>query len=441
MDLLTKSYVVNVDLIKGIDFPTIKFTQSDIGNKIIFNISGVNLDNKTISVTIRKQDNTKVVYGTTILNGQVIWELDLNACACVGAVVATIAIYEDGNRITSDKFNYTTIGELSGNEIESSTDYPILTDLIEQVSNVEGEKGDTGLTGLTGEKGADGEKGDKGDNFTVNSMGLLVNRSDFDLELKGYSYLATDFGDIYFKNSDISGDWSEPIPFRGEKGDTGEIGLTGEKGDIGLTGTNGTNGTNGIDGEIGETGSIGLTGLTGLTGEIGADGIDGTGSGDMSKSIYDSDNDGKINYNDLANKPILLQGEQGEQGIQGERGIDGTNGTDGIDGIDGDTGATGTIDQTTLGTINANILANTIKLSDYSSYGSVKVGDVYTVVDFKRSDATLYLNSTFSNEDGNGYFQTLILNYYDSVGTTIVKTTTWTFTYDADGYIITKVVS
>ena len=89
--------------------------------------------------------------------------------------------------------------------------------------------------------------------------------------------------------------------------------------------------------------------------------------------------------------------------------------------------------------IDINTVA--LQLSDYDSYATVKDGDVYTVIDFKRLDATLYLKSTLSTKDVNGFFQTCTLTYYDALGTTITKTVTWTFTYDVDGNIITKVVA
>jgi len=79
--------------------------------------------------------------------------------------------------------------------------------------------------------------------------------------------------------------------------------------------------------------------------------------------------------------------------------------------------------------------------ADYASYASTKDGDIYTVVDFKRNDGTLYLNSTLSNPDANGYYQTCTLKYYDLLGTTVIKTVVWTLTYDANGTIITKVVA
>ena len=99
----------------------------------------------------------------------------------------------------------------------------------------------------------------------------------------------------------------------------------------------------------------------------------------------------------------------------------------------------------TVDNINTSVAKNTTDLSEitqnYNVYASTKVGDYYTVVDYKRADTTLYLKSTLSNSDTNGYYQTCTLDLYDALGTTIIKTTVWTLTYDADGKIITKVVA
>lgn len=75
---------------------------------------------------------------------------------------------------------------------------------------------------------------------------------------------------------------------------------------------------------------------------------------------------------------------------------------------------------------------------DYDSYASVEDGSIYTIVDFKRTDGTLYLNSTLSNKNVNGYYETCTLTYYDTTGITIIKTVVWTFTYDTNGNIVTK---
>ena len=81
-------------------------------------------------------------------------------------------------------------------------------------------------------------------------------------------------------------------------------------------------------------------------------------------------------------------------------------------------------------------------VADYDVYASTKDGSFYTVVDYKRlSDSTLYLKSTLSNKDANGYFQTCVLKFYGTDGITVTKTQTWSLTYDSDGLIINKVVS
>ena len=79
--------------------------------------------------------------------------------------------------------------------------------------------------------------------------------------------------------------------------------------------------------------------------------------------------------------------------------------------------------------------------TNYNVYASTKLGDYYTVVDFKRADNTLYCKSTLSNADSNGHYQTCTVDYYNTDGTTIKNTYTWALTYDADGKIISKVVA
>jgi hypothetical protein len=71
-----------------------------------------------------------------------------------------------------------------------------------------------------------GQKGEKGDSFEVNAIGTFANRTLYDDQQEGFSYLATDVvidgkiqPHIYFKLSDASGDWSDGSPFG--KGDAG----------------------------------------------------------------------------------------------------------------------------------------------------------------------------------------------------------------------------
>ena len=141
--------------------------------------------------------------------------------------------------------------------------------LLEENPGQQGPKGDPGPQGPAGPQGPKGDpgpQGPKGDNFTVNATGLFSERSQYDAAGKGFSFLATDQGNLYIKNSDTSGDWSEPIPFqgpqgeKGEKGDTGPAGPEGPQGPKGDTGDTGPAGPEGPQGEKGEKGDTGATG-------------------------------------------------------------------------------------------------------------------------------------------------------------------------------------
>lgn len=79
------------------------------------------------------------------------------------------------------------------------------------------------------------------------------------------------------------------------------------------------------------------------------------------------------------------------------------------------------------------------KLNSYAS--SQDVNGVYTAIEFKRIDNTRYMLSTLSNPNGNGNYQTATWEFYGALGITLALTVTWTFTYDTDGNILTKVVA
>jgi hypothetical protein len=89
---------------------------------------------------------------------------------------------------------------------------------------------------------AGGIKGDPGWNFDPDARGLISERAAYDEEQKGFAFLVIDEGNMYFKLSDTSADWSEPVPFRGEKGDTGATGPQGSQGPTGPSGPRGSKG-------------------------------------------------------------------------------------------------------------------------------------------------------------------------------------------------------
>lgn len=79
--------------------------------------------------------------------------------------------------------------------------------------------------------------------------------------------------------------------------------------------------------------------------------------------------------------------------------------------------------------------------SGLNSYASaVDSSGIYTVLSFKRSDATLYMKSTLSGGTSPSY-TTDTWQFYDTAGTTVMLTKTWTIAYDAGGKITSKVVA
>lgn len=77
----------------------------------------------------------------------------------------------------------------------------------------------------------EGIQGPPGQSFQPSAFDLAANRSAYDAELKGFSLMAMDTGELFFKLSDASGDWSVGHPFgKGDKGDQGVQGLPGAPG-------------------------------------------------------------------------------------------------------------------------------------------------------------------------------------------------------------------
>lgn len=99
-------------------------------------------------------------------------------------------------------------------------------------------------------------------------------------------------------------------------------------------------------------------------------------------------------------------------------------------------------DKTTDWTPAIEDLENEILHSnEFSSYASVPDSNgTYTVVDYKRLDGTLVMKSTLSNGTSPNY-TTDTWQFYDSTGTTIIATKTWTITYDSNGKVVSKVVA
>nr|WP_321525798.1 hypothetical protein [uncultured Cohaesibacter sp.] len=177
-----------------------------------------------------------------------------------------------------------------------------------------GPEGVQGPTGIQGPQGPQGPEGPMGESYEVDSMGLRVNRADYDTMPFMWSYLAIDEGMIYWKASNTIAHWTDGIAFgrgpTGSQGPQGPQGVKGEKGDIGPEGPAGAQGPQGETGPAGPQGVVGATGPTGPQGEQGV---------------------------------VGPRGPQGPQGVRGETGIQGPLGPTGPTGPAGPTGPVGIV--------------------------------------------------------------------------------------------------
>jgi hypothetical protein len=141
---MEKIYNINLDFVLSKGYPKMEFIKGDIGaNKINIKLTKnnepVSLNNKTVTVTIRKVDNTSVVYNVNVVGADTVaFITDANALACPGAVYTTVEVYEGSIRLTSMKFLYFVLESMNNSDdIASFTDYPILTKLISEVQAIE----------------------------------------------------------------------------------------------------------------------------------------------------------------------------------------------------------------------------------------------------------------------------------------------------------------
>lgn len=188
-------------------------------------------------------------------------------------------------------------------------------------------------------------KGKNGNNLVPSASGTLIERDNYDAELKGFVYGVPDESAIYFKLSDVAGDWSEAfsiIQAQGEKGDKGDVGDTGIQGVQGEKGDKGDTGDRGLPGDTGPKGDKGDTGDTGDKGDIGekGDGVKIDMPGPLAeRHIYD-DADRGFTYLDTDNNHIYLKlsddfadwsapAPGGIQGIKGDKGDTGDVGPQG----------------------------------------------------------------------------------------------------------------
>lgn len=191
---------------------------------------------------------------------------------------------------------------------------------------------------MAGLRGQAGKQGEQGTPFQVDATGLLANRGAFDAEPEGFAYLATDTGDLYFRQG-AAGNWSDPVPFQGPAGnsayqvavDNGFVGTEVEWLES-LAGAAGADGLSITGAAIDGNGHLLLTlsnstvldagyvvGPPGTNGDDGADGADGRGIASMA---IDGSNHLIITYTDTTSEDAGLIPGAGGSAVWG--GIGGT---------------------------------------------------------------------------------------------------------------------
>ena len=157
-----------------------------------------------------------------------------------------------------------------------------------------------------------GVKGDKGESYSPNSVGTSTDKSLYDNQPAGFSFLDIDNSLLYIKRSNATGDWFDGMLFgKGDDGDSaytiavanGFIGtqqqwLDSLKGSKGNTGDSITDVTSNRVGKQ-TTVKVYVEGVE-VDSFIVNDGLDGSGSGDMAKSVYDTNNNGKVDNAEVA---------------------------------------------------------------------------------------------------------------------------------------------
>ena len=188
-------------------------TVKNVGNNIT---SVVTVSDNITSINIVKDNIVPIneVVDSIVPNLPEILQADANA------VIATNKALEATNKAL-EATNAAAIATAKSNEIKNVSVGSTITGAAGTNASVVYNPANGKFTFVVPQ----GIKGDKGDAFQVNAVGLFSNRDLYDTRPQGFSFLALDTSLIYFKMSNISGEWSSGAPFG--KGETGATGATG----------------------------------------------------------------------------------------------------------------------------------------------------------------------------------------------------------------------
>jgi hypothetical protein len=255
---------------------------------------------------------------------------------------------------TSDTIDFVRQVISDDGKIKQSAIYDVLGD---DYVGPQGPQGDIGMVGPEGPPGVQGPKGDQGpqgiagpqgvqgiagQSYTPDAVGPTSQRTIYDDQPKGFSFLDAISGTLYFKISSLTADWSIGAPFG--RGPQGPQGIQGIQGPVGPVGPQGVIGPQGVQGVIGPQGVQGPTGKSiyyVTTSPSSALGNDGDVAIRDNGSIYAKQLGVWVAGASLIG-PIGATGATGSQGAKGDQGVQG------IQGVAGPTGPQGPMGETPL---------------------------------------------------------------------------------------------
>jgi len=202
------------------------------------------------------------------------YEMGTSEISCPGKVLASIQLYGDlGERLTTARFAFEVVSDLiTPSAIESTTEFDALTKAIVMMKDLESRLENFPNIKVLG---------------TYPTLADLLAAHPDGSGLDG-GYFVVENGEFYIWST-VTNQWESLGTIKGPKGDQGPQGEQGPKGDKPAHEWQGT--------------SLRFENPDGSWGQfVNLKGQDGTGAGDMLKSTYDTNDDGKVDAADNADK-------------------------------------------------------------------------------------------------------------------------------------------
>lgn len=208
---LAKPYDFQLDIKRPLNYPSIKYVQGDTDVyplTITLTNDGKKMDltGRTVTITFKKPDKNKVEEQCEIVdatNGKIKYQLGTQEIAVSGNVLATVQIFEGVKRLTSTQFDFWVNEQLDdGTAVASSTEYPIITQLIsdcnaikdEEVLRVAAEtsRGDNEATRESQESTREGNETTREGNETQRKADETQRKANENIRIAGYQKMIQD---------------------------------------------------------------------------------------------------------------------------------------------------------------------------------------------------------------------------------------------------------